>query len=262
MASQNSCLGGSQYAYRDGQYGGRWPVASMGCRRATRFASTNCEKHKIQLGEGWVAFKSPSCNAALRPSVASTANPERFDETLDAVLRLTDPGAYSPQGDSWAQQAAAEVDAAIDALILEFLDSPYLHRREHSLHVSLCALLKNRGSLGERFPIGANLDFTQLVHKEWPETYARPEKGNRRGNFDVVVLSPRLLATCPTIEDFREGRLAPPFVIELGLDYGIRHIARDARKLINSRPYRGYLVHLTRGLPRDRDVEQIILNLQ
>jgi hypothetical protein len=64
------------------------------------------------------------------------------------------------------------------------------------------------------------------------------------------------------IEDFREGRLAAPFVIEVGLDYDIHHLARDARKLINSRPHRGYLIHLTRSMPRDPDVEQIVLNLE
>jgi hypothetical protein len=31
---------------------------------------------------------------------------------------------------------------------------------------------------------------------------------------------------------------------------------------MNSRPFRGYLVHLTRGMLRDADVDQIILNLE
>jgi hypothetical protein len=48
----------------------------------------------------------------------------------------------------------------------------------------------------------------------------------------------------------------------MGLDYDAHHLAREARKLINSRPHRGYLVHLTRHFQRDPDVEQVILNLE
>ena len=266
-ARQQACLGGVQYVYRDRDYGGRCPVASIGCRRPTRFRGTNYENFKVTLVDGWVAFKSPSYNAVTasnHDSLVPHPTIEKSDETLDALLRLTDPGAYAPEEDQWTRQATAEIDEAINVLIKEFAEFPYLHRVEHSLHLRLCTLLcgRSNGLLGGHFPIGDNLAVTQLVHKEWPETFARPEKGNRRGNFDVVVLSPNLLATCPTIEDFRHGRLAAPFVIEMGLDYDVHHLAKDARKLINSRPHRGYLVHLVRGVPRDPDVEQIILNLE
>src|ERR1051325_5881343 len=269
-ARQQGCLGGVKYVYRVGEYGGHCPVASIGCRRATRFRGTNYENFKVALANGWVAFKSPSYNGAIAVSNEAPSNdaplltPKPFDGTLDALLRLTDPDAYSPREDPWIEQATADVDEAVNALIGEFVELPYLHRIEHSLHVRLCALLCDRsnGRLDGRFPIGENLDVAQLVHKERQETFARPEKNNRRGNFDVVVLSPKLLATCPTIEDYRQGRLSAPFVIEMGVDYDIHHLANDARKLINSRPHRGYLVHLTRGAPRDPDVEQIILNLE
>jgi hypothetical protein len=268
-ARQHACLGGTRYVYIDGEYGGRRPVASIGCRRATRFSSTNYERHKISLREGWVAFMSPSYNAAIGPKAAVEAGDslpparETLDETLDAILRLTDPRAYSPADDPWITRAVEETEQAINALITEFLEAPYLHRVEHSLHVRLCGLLQARiDDFAARFPVGDDLAVTQLIHKEWPETFARPDKNNRRGNFDIVVLSPKLLATGQTIEEFREGRLSAPIVIEMGLDYNVHHVAKDAQKLINSRPFRGYLVHLTRGLPRDPDVEQVILNLE
>jgi hypothetical protein len=259
-ARQRACLGGVQYVYRDRDYGGRCPVASIGCRRATRFRGSNYESSKVSLGDGWVAFKSPSYMAPI----ILNGDAEKPDETLDALLRLTDSDAYAPQEDPWISQATADVDEAINALIDEFAELPYLHRVEHSLHVRLCALLCERPKrvVGGHFPVGDNLAVTQLVHKEWPETFARPEKGKRRGNFDVVVLSPKLLATCQTIEDFREGRLAAPFVVEIGLDYDVHHLANDARKLINSRPHRGYLVHFVRRKPRDPDSEQIISRLE
>ena len=131
------------------------------------------------------------------------------------------------------------------------------------MHMRLYDLLRSSfDDFAKTFHIGDDLGATQLVHKEWPETFARPEKNNRRGNFDLVVLSPNLLATCQTIEEFREGRLQAPIVVEIGLDYDVHHLAKDARKLINSRPFRGYLVHLTREIARDPEVEQIIVNLE
>jgi hypothetical protein len=196
-AREQGCLDGTQYVYRDGEYGGRPPVASIGCRRTTRFRGPNYEGHKVALVDGWIALKSPSINAAISTAARSPAT-QNFDETLDALLRLTDPDAYSPQGDPWISDATDEIDNAIDTLAVEFANFPYLHRVEHSLHVRLCAILRKQAAyLSLQFQIGDNLGVTQLVHKEWPETFARPEKNGRRGNFDVVVLSPALLANLP-----------------------------------------------------------------
>jgi hypothetical protein len=99
MAGKHACIGGTRYVYRDGYYGGKRPVASVGCRRAIRFSSANYERYKIQLVEGWVAFRSPSYNSALVSSGRPLLAREAFDETLDAVLRLTDPRAEILDGD-------------------------------------------------------------------------------------------------------------------------------------------------------------------
>ena len=48
-------------------------------------------------------------------------------------------------------------------------------------------------------------------------------------------------------------------MIEMGLDYDAEHLAGDIKKLINSKPKHGYLIHLVREKPRD-DVSEDMLN--
>ncbi|MBN2384563.1 hypothetical protein JXQ70_16945 [bacterium] len=59
-ARQLGCIQGSKYVYPDGQYDNRRPVASIGCRRASRFRSDFIDYCKVELINGWVAFRSPS----------------------------------------------------------------------------------------------------------------------------------------------------------------------------------------------------------
>ena len=102
--------------------------------------------------------------------------------------------------------------------------------------------------------------LTQPIHKEWPEYIARPEKGNRRGNFDLSVLAPERLKSC-SFSDFRVGRVRPSIVIEVGLDYVLAHLTADAAKLKNSGIEDSYLVHLVRQDVTDNfdAVEQFLL---
>jgi len=51
-------------------------------------------------------------------------------------------------------------------------------------------------------------------------------------------------------------------VIEIGLDYDAQHLAADAKKLLNSKPKHGYLVHLVRERPREASAEQILLGME
>jgi hypothetical protein len=154
------------------------------------------------------------------------------------------------------------VETAIDQMVREFLEFPYLHRVEHSLHTRLAAFLSARSLLSSFVPVGDGLTVTQLVHKEWPETRPRMDRGNRRGNFDLAVLSPVQLRRCPNLLHFRQGRVAAPIVIEIGLDYDYQHLAGDHAKLLNSDVPHGYLIHLVREAPRDPRAEQLILGLQ
>jgi hypothetical protein len=176
------------------------------------------------------------------------------------VLDLLSSARYSPDDDPWLPQAKSLVEQSIDSLLEEFLEFPYLHRVEHSIHAQLFHIMMSHGELARRVPLGNDLALTQLTHKEWPESVARGE--NRRGNFDLALLSPLLLKGCPSISAFRQGHLHAPFVIELGLDYDAEHLANDAKKLINSKPKYGYLVHLVRELPRELAAEQIVLGME
>lgn len=50
-----------KYVYKDGQYGGKFPASSLGGSKATRFGNwVSANANKVDLGEGWVAFRSPS----------------------------------------------------------------------------------------------------------------------------------------------------------------------------------------------------------
>lgn len=145
---------------------------------------------------------------------------------------------------SWLQRVVVLVEHAIDQLVLEFIALPYLHRVEHSLHCELYALLTANRTLGRPYEL-ADGAWTQLVHKEWPETVARPDKAGRRGNFDMVVLDPAAVRDA-TIAEFQNGLIRPAVVIEIGLNYGAQHLRGDVDKLKNSAIERSYVVHLAR----------------
>lgn len=85
---------------------------------------------------------------------------------------------------------------------------------------------------------------------------------SRRGNVDLAVLSPGLLKTCTCLQGFREGLLPAPIVIEMGLDYGTKHLAEDARELLDTKPPCAYLVHLVRERPRDLTIENTLIDLE
>lgn len=144
---------------------------------------------------------------------------------------------------SWELNARMAIEQSIDQFILEFIEFPYLHRVEHSIHCELFQVLAGRKIFSRTYPMGRWL--TQPIHKEWPEYIPRPENGNRRGNFDISVLAPERLRSC-SFTDFREGRIQPSIVIEIGLDYDIDHLSADADKLKNSGIEDSYLIHLVR----------------
>lgn len=50
-----------KYIYKNGEYGNKYPASSIGGSKATRFRNAaNAEAHKIDLGQGFVVFRSPS----------------------------------------------------------------------------------------------------------------------------------------------------------------------------------------------------------
>jgi hypothetical protein len=164
-------------------------------------------------------------------------------------------------GEPWLATATRAVEVAIDALVWEFVEHPYLHRVEHSLHARLIAILTAHPLFSHLLPIGNTGRYTQPVHKEWPETIPREGKDGRRGNFDVAILSRDQLADA-TLEDFRDGRIPAAIVIEVGLDYGLDHLRNDHDKLVNSEVESGFLIHFSRAKPRNLNTEDYLLGAE
>jgi hypothetical protein len=184
----------------------------------------------------------------------------RSSDTIEIRSSMAPPAPVGPTAaSSWERNATLAVEQSIDQFILEFIDFPYLHRVEHSVHCELFKILTSRKILSRTYLMGRWA--TQPIHKEWPEFLPRPEKGNRRGNFDLLVLAPERLKSC-SFTDFREGRVRPSIVIEVGLDYDFAHLSADATKPRNSGIQHSYLVHLVRQDVADdfRAVEQFLLD--
>ena len=164
----------------------------------------------------------------------------------------------APAAVEWARSTHEVAERCIDQLVQEFCERPYLHRVEHSIHCRLYELLMATQEFREIVSFAGW--ETQCVHKEWPEHIARPEKGNRRGNFDLAILPPSEIRAA-SLAQFRQGRIRPGIVIELGLDYGISHLAGDVQKLHNSGIEHSYLVHLSRkDTPLDPGAERLLLD--
>ena len=85
------------------------------------------------------------------------------------------------------------------------------------------------------------------MHKEWPETHPdlSPGASGKRGAFDLAVLSPKALVSA-TLEQFRQGRITASIVVEVGLDYGMKHLEDDGKKMLDSGVSGAYLLHLSR----------------
>ena len=165
-----------------------------------------------------------------------------------ATVRRTQRGRPWPREhvdlSAWGLAARNATERAINALVREFCQFPLHHRVEHSIHCRLFQLLAMQPELQVELPFRGGV--TQPIHKEWPEFIPRPEKtkGNR-GNFDLAILAPEIVAGA-TRDDFRGGWIRPTIVIEVGLDYPLKHLLDDARKLENSGVRDSYLIHLVR----------------
>jgi hypothetical protein len=190
---------------------------------------------------------------------------DNFDDSLDPrSLERHDPNDFPdlvglPTSD-WLDRARPLVEQAVNTLVAEFVEHPYLHRVEHSLHVRLFELLAENPLFSHSLEIGKTGWTTNPIHKEWPETYPRPFKDGRRGNFDLAILSKEQLANA-TVEQFRNGRIAAGVVIEIGLDYQLVHLKQDYEKLINSEVPAGYLVDLSRSRTEKLEVKAWILRV-
>ena len=141
------------------------------------------------------------------------------------------------------------------------MSQPYLHRVEHSIHCDLYNMLTKEDILNRRLKLGN--ENIQMIHKEWPEFIPRAEKENRLGNFDIAILSPNNYSGY-NLNKFINGRIEAPIVIEMGLDYGTIHLMEDFKKLINSRVYKGYLIHFIRKekVFEYKNLEKLLLEIE
>ena len=194
--------------------------------------------------------------ARLSRALTGSTSKCTTEESVEPPADVPQP-ALEPADSAWIERAMRITQVCIDQLVLEFLDLPYLHRVEHSIHTRLYSILRNQPHFDRHFPLAVGGMLTQSIHKEWPETIPRPEKANRSGNFDLAILSPGQLRTC-TLDSFSNGRPAPAVVIEMGLNYKEGHLTLDAEKLLNSRVLHGYLVHLVRDKPHESTIDQTI----
>jgi hypothetical protein len=184
------------------------------------------------------------------------------DEALDLENRPAPELVLEPtQGDPWVAKAVIAVEESIDALVDEFRAHPFAHRVEHSWHVRLVQLLSKWPVLQGSYPLGDAPFQSQLIHKEWPETYGElllDGSRKRRGSFDIAILTPDQLRQT-SVDQFRLGQIAAPIVVELGLGYWDRHLLADEKKLKDSRVQHGYLVHLSRMPSRNRKATEAII---
>ncbi|BBM86841.1 hypothetical protein [Candidatus Uabimicrobium amorphum] len=160
--------------------------------------------------------------------------------------------------DSWMQESIFYVEQAINNLLEHFVQVPYFHRVEQSLH---CELFRH---LLQSDPLNQVLNFehfqTGIIHKEWPETIPREYEGkNQRGNFDFALLTPPSKKEQKiTTDDFCKGLIRPSIVIEMGLNYDFKHLQNDHQKLINSGVDYGYLIHFARKNAGQKNVKEYV----
>lgn len=160
------------------------------------------------------------------------------------------------QNRDWLENAIRETELVIDELLMEFVKEPYHHRVEHCLHTRIIQLLNSKPTLNKQYELGKLNKFTKQIHKEWPTSVA--ETGKRKGNHDVAIHSSESLNICGHINDFLEGRVPAPIVIEVGLDYGPKHLQGDCQKLKRQTHTIGYLIHLVRGRSMNQEEKNII----
>jgi hypothetical protein len=189
---------------------------------------------------------------ALRTWLVETRNARQEEPSGQPVV--PEAVGISAVDEAWLRAAVEKVQRAVDLLVDDFAAHPYRHRVEHSLHLQIYRALADQ-HLDDLAPVGNSSLRAGLIHKEWPET--QPGKdADRRGLFDLAVLAPSQLKQA-SIDQYRQGRIHAPIVVEVGLDYGVAHLRQDLEKLRNSEVPHAYVVHFSR-LPASGDVDHLL----
>jgi len=155
---------------------------------------------------------------------------------------------------TWNDNAICAVEKSIDNLIIDFIEAPYLHRVEQSVHCELYRLMANHRILSSFYKL-ADGQLTQSIHKEWP-TEHKAKNGVNRGNCDFCIIPPDALGR-HSAGDFNVGKIQPIIAIELGLNANSWHFNSDCEKLTESPSVQGYIVHLLREQIPGNNQEQL-----
>jgi len=235
-------------------------------RTGTKSQTVNVCTPENAPGQYEAVYRLPILSAIAAPDVPEMADLHAFGtwvvETRNALLEGPSGQPVVPAAvgigaidEAWLRAAVEKVEQAVDLLVDDFAEHPYRHRVEHSLHLQLYRALAGHQIFDVLVPIGGSSLRAGLIHKEWPET--QPGKdADRRGLFDLAVLAPSQLAQA-SIDQYRQGRIHAPIVVEVGLDYGRAHLEQDLEKLRNSDVPHAYVVHFSR-LPETGRVEDLL----
>jgi len=235
-------------------------------RTGTKSQTINVCTRQNARGEYEAVYRLPILSAITASDVPEMADLHAFGtwlvETRNAVLEgpsgqpvVPEVVGISAADEAWLRVAVEKVEQAVDLLVDDFAEHPYRHRVEHSLHLQLYRALAGHRQLDVLAPVGSSSLRAGLIHKEWPETVPGRE-ADRRGLFDLAVLAPSQLARA-SIDQFRQGRIHAPIVVEVGLDYGRAHLEQDLEKLRNSEVPYAYVVHFSR-LPAGGNVDDLL----
>lgn len=236
-------------------------------RTGTKSQTVNvCTRQNVP-GEYEAIYRLPILSAIAAPDVPKMADLHAFGNWLVETRNAFPEGpSGQPAGlgtavgisavdEAWLRMVVEKVEHAVDLLVDDFAEHPYRHRVEHSLHLQLYHTLTDCQEFDILAPVGTSSLHAGLIHKEWPETLPGAA-ADRRGLFDLAVLAPSQLAQA-SIEQFRQGRIHAPIVVEVGLDYGRAHLKQDLKKLRNSEVPHAYALHFSR-LPAGDKVEDLL----
>jgi hypothetical protein len=175
-AARAGCKGEVRYVYEDGQYGGKRPVASIGCTRPTRFRSDIFKYFKIPIAPGWVAFKSwlnerPPAIAALVPPLLSSIDEITITEKIDGsplVFRVEDEIVFlalsNPKKAFRVQLLRMWDEQGFDKGLLEYRICYYV--------IAHKPRMKDRWAFGQFAPMFTPAEFAlllqQILEKGWP----------------------------------------------------------------------------------------------
>jgi len=175
-AGRFGCKGGSKYVYQDGQYGGKHPVASIGCEQATRFGSDIFKYFKVTIASGWVAFKSwrnerPPAIAGVEPPLLSSIGEVTVTKKIDGsplVFRVEDEIAFlacsNPKKAFRVQQLRMWDEKGFDSGLMEYRICYYM--------IANKPRMKGKWAFGQFAPMFTSAEFTLLLtviqEKGWP----------------------------------------------------------------------------------------------